>query len=57
MVTLEDPIPVITIVVNGKGKMPSFVDKLGTDQAAEIISYIRNSWGNQAPAVDARQIP
>ena len=57
IVTLEDPIPVITIVVYGKGKMPAFGDKLDSNQIAQVLSYIRNSWGNRAPAVDQRQIP
>ncbi len=57
LVTLEDPIPAITIVVYGKGGMPEFGDKLDGSQIAEILSYIRNAWGNQAPAVDQRQIP
>jgi mono/diheme cytochrome c family protein len=57
LVTLEDPIPAITIVTYGKGSMPGFSDTLDPDQIAEILSYIRNSWGNQAPAVDSRQIP
>ncbi len=57
MVTLEDPIPIIQIVVYGKGKMPAFNDKPTPDQVAAILSYIRNAWGNQAVAVDSRQIP
>lgn len=57
IVTLENPVPVITIVVDGKNSMPEFGDKLKTDQIAEILSYIRNTWGNQAPAVSVRQIP
>ncbi len=57
LVTLEDPVPVINIVQNGQGKMPSFNDSLNADQVAEILSYIRNAWGNKAPAVSSRQIP
>ncbi len=57
MVTLEDPAPIITIVVYGKGAMPGFNEKLNPDQIAEVLSYIRNAWGNQSPAVDSRQIP
>ncbi len=57
LVTLEDPIPVITIVSYGKGSMPEFGDKLDNPQIADILSYIRNAWGNQAPAVSDRQIP
>ncbi len=57
IITLEDPIPVIDIVTYGKGNMPEFGDQLQGDQIAEILSYIRNAWGNQAPAVSQRQIP
>lgn len=57
IVTLEDPIPIIDTVVNGKGDMPGFGDQLDGVQIAEILSYIRNAWGNQAPAVSNRQIP
>lgn len=57
LVTLEDPIPAIQIVVYGKDLMPEFGDQLSGDQVAEILSYIRNTWGNQAPAVSQRQIP
>ncbi len=57
IVTLEDPIPAITTVVYGKGAMPGFEEKLDGNQIADILSYIRNAWGNQAPAVDQRQIP
>lgn len=57
IVTLEDPIPDIDTVVNGKGAMPGFGDQLDDVQIAEILSYIRNAWGNKAPAVSNRQIP
>ncbi len=57
LVTLEDPIPVITTVANGKGAMPAFDGKLTIDEMAQVISYIRNAWGNKATAVDSRQIP
>ncbi len=57
IVTLEDPIPIITTVVDGKGNMPPFGQQLNDVQIADILSYIRNAWGNQAPAVSNRQIP
>ncbi len=57
IVTLQDPIPVIKIVTYGQGAMPGFNDTLNADQTAEIISYIRNAWGNKSTAVDSRQIP
>ncbi len=36
--------------------MPSFAWKLSDDQAAAVLTYIRNSWGSSAPAVDASQV-
>lgn len=56
MVTIYDPEPIVTIVLNGQGSMPSFGEKLSSKQLAAILSYIRNSWGNQAPAVSPRVI-
>jgi mono/diheme cytochrome c family protein len=36
--------------------MPSFAFKLDDHQMAALLTYIRNSWGNQAPAVTADRI-
>jgi len=36
--------------------MPSFAWKLSDDQAAAVLTYIRNSWGSSAPVVDAPQV-
>ena len=36
--------------------MPSFAWKLSDDQAAAVLTYIRNSWGASAPIVEASQI-
>jgi mono/diheme cytochrome c family protein len=36
--------------------MPSFAWKLSDDQAAAVLTYIRNSWGASALAVDAGQV-
>jgi mono/diheme cytochrome c family protein len=33
--------------------MPSFAWKLSDNEIADVSTYIRNSWGNQAPAVPA----
>lgn len=37
------------------GAMPSFAWKLSDEQAAAVVTYIRNTWGNAAPAVTAQQ--
>jgi mono/diheme cytochrome c family protein len=36
--------------------MPSFAWKLNDDQAAAVLTYVRNAWGAAAPAVDATQV-
>jgi mono/diheme cytochrome c family protein len=56
IVTLHDPEPIIDTVTYGQGSMMGFHDRLTSQEIAAILSYIRNSWGNQAPAVSFRQI-
>ncbi len=56
IVTLEDPSPLIETVVYGQGSMMAFGDKLNSEDIAAVLSYIRNAWGNHAPAVSPRQI-
>jgi mono/diheme cytochrome c family protein len=36
--------------------MPSFSWKLDDQQAAAVLTYVRNSWGSSAPAVSADQV-
>jgi mono/diheme cytochrome c family protein len=36
--------------------MPSFAWKLTDQEIAEVSTYIRNSWGNQAPPVSASEV-
>jgi mono/diheme cytochrome c family protein len=33
--------------------MPAFDWKLNDQEIADVLTYIRNSWGNRAPAVSA----
>ena len=58
-----DPASLIRVVIEGARSvatreeptgpgMPSFAWKLNDDQAAAVLTYIRNSWGASAPAVD-----
>jgi cbb3-type cytochrome c oxidase subunit III len=50
-----DPKPLLDTVVNGRhgkmGQMPAWKNFLDDAQIAAAVSYIRNAWGNQAPAV------
>ena len=36
--------------------MPSFAWKLNDEQIADVATYVRNSWGNQAPTVAPSQV-
>lgn len=56
VVTLNNPAPVIQAVLYGRGSMPAFQGALSQEEAAAIISYIRNAWGNQATGVLPRQV-
>ena len=47
------PQKVALTLLNGRGGMPSFRNDLTDAQIAAAISYIRSSWGNHAPPIDA----
>ena len=40
-----------TIVMNGKGGMPSFRDELSDKEISEALTFVRSTWGNKAPPV------
>jgi len=45
----------VTVSNPTSGAMPSFAWKLSDQQVAAAVTYIRNSWGNSAPAVSEQQ--
>ncbi|MBD1551095.1 c-type cytochrome [Pseudomonas typographi] len=45
----------VTLSNPTSGAMPSFAWKLSDQQVAAVATYIRNTWGNAAPAVKAEQ--
>ena len=62
-----DPASLIRVLIEGARSvgthgeptapgMPSFGWKLSDDQAAAVLTYIRNSWGAAAPAVDPHEV-
>lgn len=62
-----DPSSTLRIVLDGEqtvtttrapnaGSMPAYRDKLTDRQIAAVANYIRNSWGNAAPAVEPEQV-
>jgi mono/diheme cytochrome c family protein len=43
----------IRLLLDGKGEMPAFRDRLTDEQMAAALSYTRTHWGNMAGAVPA----
>lgn len=56
IVTLHDPVPIIVTVKYGQGSMMPFRNKLTNEEMAAILTYIRNSWGNEASPVHPKQV-
>ncbi len=62
-----DPSSTVRIILDGaesvttprapnKGSMPAYAAKLSDQQIADVTTYIRNAWGNAAPAVTAADV-
>ncbi len=67
VVNAKDPTSLIHIVLTGSAMpstttapsalaMPDFKWRLSDEEVAEVLSFVRSSWGNQAPAVDASDV-
>lgn len=64
IVQASDPSTLINMITYGPHEpvdnrwdpMPAFGDKLDDDEIANLASYIRNSWGNEAGAVSEKQV-
>jgi mono/diheme cytochrome c family protein len=67
VVTSDDPTSLIHIVLSGSRMpststsptplaMPDFGWRLDDQQIADVLTFIRSSWGNQAAAVEAASI-
>jgi alcohol dehydrogenase (quinone), cytochrome c subunit len=63
----EDPSSLINVVLNGSVplvaqgvpdayRMPQFRQQLSDQEASDVITFMRNRWGNQAPTVTAAQV-
>ncbi len=45
------PEPVVRLLLNGRGGMPSFRSDLDDRQIATILTYVRSAWGNHAASI------
>ncbi|HEX6704141.1 MAG TPA: cytochrome c [Albitalea sp.] len=66
-VLARDPSSVIRLILEGSRlpatrgapselAMPGFAGRLSDDEVAQLATFVRRSWGNQAPAVEAGQV-
>lgn len=46
---LKDPVYAHTVLVKGKGGMPSFEGKLDDKETYAVLNYVLHSWGNTIP--------
>ena len=51
-----DPAALVEVVLAGRNGMPSFRNDLTDQQLAAVISYVRGSWSNNKPPVNAEYI-
>lgn len=45
------PAEVATVLLKGRGGMPDFSNSLDDAEIAQVLSYVRSSWGNRAAAL------
>lgn len=56
---LGEPTPLIDLVLKGRkglSTMPAWQGQLDKRQLADVLSYLRASWGNQAAPVSPEQV-
>ena len=51
-----DPDALVGVVLKGRGGMPTFKDDLKDADIAAVLTYVRGTWGNKAPAVTPAQV-
>lgn len=67
VVNAKDPTSLINIVLNGNTEvgtsrvptqftMPPFGERLSDAEVSDVVTFIRSSWGNHAPPVDANEV-
>lgn len=55
-IILDGAQTVTTARAPNTGSMPAYAAKLSDQEIADVTTYIRNAWGNAAPAVSAEQV-
>jgi mono/diheme cytochrome c family protein len=66
-VQARDPTTILRIILEGMKPpavsarpddkpMPAYAQKMTDGEIADVATYMRNAWGNRAPAVSMRQV-
>lgn len=50
------PLEVATVLLKGRGGMPDFSGSLDDGDIAQVLSYVRSSWGNAAAPLAAPDV-
>lgn len=50
------PVEVATVLLKGRGGMPDFSGSLNDGDIAQVLTYVRSNWGNNAPAVTEQEV-
>jgi cytochrome c6 len=50
------PTEVATVLLKGRGGMPDFSNSLDDGEIAQVLSYVRSSWGNGAAPVAEQDV-
>jgi mono/diheme cytochrome c family protein len=50
------PTDVATVLLKGRGGMPDFSGSLDDGEIAQVLTYVRSSWGNAAPPVSEQDV-
>jgi len=50
------PADVATVLLKGRGGMPDFSGSLDDGEIAQVLTYVRSSWGNGAPPVTEQDV-
>ena len=55
-VVLNGSVPLVPLATPDAYRMPQFRQQLSDQDAADVITFMRNRWGNKAPEVSATQV-
>jgi mono/diheme cytochrome c family protein len=51
-----EPADVATVLLKGRGGMPDFSGSLDDAEIAQVLSYVRTSWGNGAAPLTEQEV-